>query len=251
MLASPSIVDLNADLGEDCGDDLAMLDVVTSANVACGGHAGDDATMRATCAAALARGVVIGAHPSYADRDNFGRVRLDVDAAALRDQVTRQLVALRRAAADVGAEVAYIKPHGALYNATVTDAAHAGAVVAAVAEVLPGSPVLGLPGSVLLRLAGAAELPTVAEAFADRAYASDGSLVSRSEPGAVLTDAEAVAARVVTMVRDHVVVSLDGHSVPLTPRSVCVHGDTPGAVALARRVRQSLEAAGVTLRPFA
>ncbi|MCW2744284.1 MAG: putative lactam utilization protein [Mycobacterium sp.] len=249
-------VDLNADLGEGfgpwrMGDDAALLDVVTSANVACGFHAGGPSIMRATCDAAVARGVAIGAHVSYRDLEGFGRRPLDVPAAELRDQVAYQLGALDAVARAAGGRVAYCKPHGALYNRIAVDAEQAGAVVGAVAGFAPGLPVLGLPGSVFLDLAARAGLVPRGEAFADRGYTAEGRLVPRAQPGAVLHDPAAVVARSVAMARDRKVASVDGAEVAVDAVSLCVHGDTPGAVELARAVRAALEDAGLAVAPFA
>ena len=249
-------VDLNADLGEGfgvwrLGDDDALLGVVTSANVACGFHAGDPATMRRVCTRAAAEGVTVGAQVSYRDLAGFGRRFLDVEPAELADEVLYQLAALDGIARASGTDVGYVKPHGALYNAAVTHEAQAQAVVDAVVAYDPTLPVLGLPGSALLRLADAAGLTTVAEGFADRGYTPQGTLVSRREPGALVEDAGEVAARAVRMVVEGVVVAVDGTAVDLQVQSLCVHGDTPGAVGLARAVRTALEEAGVRLAPFA
>jgi 5-oxoprolinase (ATP-hydrolysing) subunit A len=244
----PAAVDLNADLGEGfgpwrMGDDAALLDVVTSANVACGFHAGGPSIMRATCDAAVERGVAIGAHVYY-------RV-LDVPVDELRDQVAYQLGALDAVARAAGGRVAYCKPHGALYNRIAVDAAQAGAVVQAVAAFAPGLPVLGLPGSVFLELAEQAGLAPRGEAFADRGYTAEGRLVPRAQPGAVLHDPGEVVARSVAMARDRKVTSVDGAEVGVDAVSLCVHGDTPGAVDLARAVRAALEDAGLVVAPFA
>lgn len=251
----PSI-DLNADLGESfgawrLGDDAAMLDVVTSASVACGFHAGDPLTMLATCRAAAERGVVVGAHPSYRDLAGFGRRFLDVSPEELTADVLVQLGALSAAARASGTRVAYVKPHGALYNAIVHHEEQARAVVAAVVAFDPALPVLGLPGSAFLAAAAEAGLRAVGEAFADRGYAADGTLVPRSAPGAVLHDADGFAARVVRLATEGVVRSVAGTDVPVRAESVCVHGDTPGAVAIARAVRAALTNAGVGLAAFA
>lgn len=250
------VIDLNADLGESfgpwvLGDDDAMLDLVTSANVACGFHAGDPTTLRRTVAGAAARGVVVGAQVGYRDLAGFGRRRLDVAPDDLEADVLYQLGALEAMCRVAGTRVAYVKPHGALYSTVAVDEVQAGAVVAAVAAYDPSLPVLGLPGSVLLRRAAEAGLTPVAEAFADRGYDADGRLVPRREPGALVHDPAEVAARVVRMVRDGVVVAVDGTEVPVDARSVCVHGDTPGAVAVATAVRTALAGAGVDLAPFA
>ncbi|KWX00061.1 hypothetical protein TH66_14020 [Carbonactinospora thermoautotrophica] len=248
-------IDLNSDLGEGfgvwrLGDDEALLDVVTSANVACGFHAGDPTVMRRVCARAVERGVVIGAQVGYRDLAGFGRRFLDVDPAELVNDVLYQIAALDGFARVAGGRVQYVKPHGALYNATVRHAGQAAAVVEAVRLYDPSLPILGLPGSELLRQAAQAGIPTVAEAFADRAYTPAGELVSRREPGAVIHDAEVVAARCVRMATTGEVEAVDGTVVKIEPRSICVHGDTPGAVAMARAVRVALTAAGVEVAAF-
>jgi UPF0271 protein len=248
-------IDLNADVGESfgawtLGDDDAMLHVVTSANVACGFHAGDPLTLRTTCRYAAERGVVVGAQVGYRDLAGFGRRFVDVPPDELAADVVYQIGALAAMARVAGTRVAYVKPHGALYNAIVTHEGQARAVVEAVAAVDRSLPILGLPGSVVLELAAHAGLRTVAEAFADRAYTRDGTLVPRSQPGAVLRDVDAVATRVVRLVRDGVVTAVDGREVAVDAESVCIHGDTPGAVRMARAVRSALEAEGVTIAPF-
>ena len=248
-------IDLNSDLGESygvwvLGDDEAMLDVVTSANVACGFHAGDPSTLRRVCAAAAQRGVRIGAQVSYPDLMGFGRRHIEVDPHELRDIVLYQLGALDGFAQVAGTGVAYVKPHGALYHASVAHAAQASAVVDAAREYDPSLAVLGSPGSALLRAADAAGLEPIAEAFADRAYSADGRLVPRSEPGSVLTEPAEVAARAVRLALEHEVVAIDGTVVKLAARSICIHGDTPGSVELALAVRAGLEVAGVGIHPF-
>jgi UPF0271 protein len=248
-------IDLNADLGESygawtLGDDLAMLEVVTSANVACGSHAGDPLTLRRTCAAATDRGVTIGAQVSYRDLAGFGRRFIDVHPEDLYADVIYQLGALDGIARVTGSRVAYVKPHGALYNAVVHHEVQASAVVEAIADFDASLPVLGLPGSVLLRLAQDAGLTTVAEAFADRAYTPEGSLVPRTERGAVLDDADEVAQRVVRLVTERTVTAVDGSEVTVEADSVCVHGDTAGAVTMGLAVRRALTDAGVDLAPF-
>ena len=250
MSGRSPVVDLNADLGEGVTDDEALLAVVSSANVACGFHAGDVATMRAVCRLAVEADVTIGAQVSYRDRAGFGRRELDIAAPQLYADVAEQLAALDDAAEESGAVVAYVKPHGALYNRSVRDEDQAGAVVAAVRD-HGGLPVLGLPDSRLLALARRSGLRSVPEAFADRAYTPDGALVPRGTAGAVLTDPAVVAARAVRIATTGVVESISGSPVRTPARSICVHGDTPGAVRIARRVRAALEAAGVTVRSFA
>ena len=248
-------MDLNADMGEgfgswSMGDDSALLDVVTSANVACGFHAGDPSIMRRVTAEAVERGVAIGAHVGYADKPGFGRRFLDIEPAALRDEVVYQIGALDAFARIAGDRVRYVKPHGALYNTIGHHVEQATAVVAAVAEYDKTLPVLGLPGSVWLRLAEEAGLTAVHEAFADRAYTPEGTLVSRREAGSVLHDADEIAARCTAMATGQPIRDSSGGSLLVDPTSICVHGDTPGAVDIARRVRGALGGAGVTLRPF-
>jgi UPF0271 protein len=242
-------VDLNSDLGEGfgiwtLGDDDALLEIVTSANVACGFHAGDPSTMRRVCARAVDLGVRIGAQVSYRDLAGFGRRRIDVDTATLTDELRYQIGAL-----SAFGPIAYVKPHGALYNTAAVDPAHAAAVVAAATA--HRLPVLCQPGSVLAGLAAEAGLRVVGEGFVDRGYLPDGRLVPRGTDGAVLTDVEAVSERAVGMARDGEVVAVDGSVLRLPFESLCVHGDTPGAVAMASAVRAALLAAGIALTPFA
>lgn len=253
--ANVSAIDLNADLGEgfgiwSLGDDEAMLDLVTSANVACGFHAGDPSTLRRVCQAAADRGVAIGAQVSYPDLAGFGRRFIDIDPAELRDAVLYQLGALDAFAQVAGTGVAYIKPHGALYHACVTHRAQAEAVVAAAHEYDPALAVVGLPDSHVLTIADAMGMEFVPEAFADRAYLPGGGLVPRSEPVSVITDPALAAARAVRIATDHSVVAIDGSVVSVFARSICIHGDTPGAVALARAVRAGLDDASVGVYAF-
>lgn len=248
-------VDLNSDLGEGfgpwrLGDDEGLLDVVTSANVACGFHAGDPPTMRRVTARAAATGVVVGAQVSYRDLAGFGRRFLDVAPDELTDDVVYQLGALDAFCRVTGDRVRYVKPHGALYNACVQHVAQAAAVVRAVRQYDPSLPVLGLPGSALLRQAEAAGLQPVAEGFADRGYTPEGHLVPRSCAGALVTDEDAVVERAVRMATQGTVVAVDGTELAMPVRSICVHGDTPGALALATRVRDALADAGLPPAPF-
>ncbi|WP_030167161.1 LamB/YcsF family protein [Spirillospora albida] len=249
-----AVIDINADLGEgfgiwELGDDLALLDVITSANVACGFHAGDPLIMRRVCAAAVARGVTIGAQVSYRDLAGFGRREMDVAAPELTAEVLYQLAALDGIARTEGGRVAYVKPHGALYNRVARDPEQAAAVAAAVRAYDPALPLLTLPGSAVHDVADG--LTVVAECFADRAYTPSGALVSRRRPGAVVHDPAAVVKRAVRMAVEGTVEAVDGGEVVLNARSLCVHGDTPGAVTLARAVRSALSAAGVALEAFA
>lgn len=233
------------------GDDEAMLDLVTSANVACGFHAGDPSTLRRVCGMAAERGVAIGAQVSYPDLAGFGRRFIDMNPHELRDAVLYQLGALDGFAQVAGAGVLYVKPHGALYHACVTHPAQAEAVVAAAHEYDPAMAVLGAPGSYLLEFADDMGMEPVAEAFADRAYLPDGRLAPRSDPGAVLTNPAAVAAQSVQIARDRQVTATDGSLVSVEARSLCLHGDTPGAAVLARSARSALDAAGVGVYAFA
>ncbi|WP_135458900.1 5-oxoprolinase subunit PxpA [Mycobacterium sp. DL99] len=248
-------VDLNADLGESfgawkLGDDEAMLGLVTSANVACGFHAGDPTLLLRTCREAAARGVRVGAQVSYRDLAGFGRRFIDVTPEDLTADVIYQIGALQGIAHVAGTTVTYVKPHGALYNTIVSHPEQAAAVAAAVAAVDAGLPVLGLSGSAFFEEAGRRGLRTVAEAFADRAYQPDGTLVSRRDPGAVLHDASEIAERVAGMVMRRHVTAVDGSVIPVTVESVCVHGDSPGAVEITTAVRERLSAEGVTLSAF-
>jgi UPF0271 protein len=250
------VVDLNSDLGEGfgiwkLGDDEALLDIVTSANVACGFHAGDPNILRRVCDAAVSRGVSIGAQVSYRDLAGFGRRSIDVDAATLTNDVIYQIGALDGFARVAGSRVRYVKPHGALYNRTVHDEQQAAAVVAALVAYDPTLPLLGLPGSELLRHAEQAGLRTVTEAFADRGYTAQATLVPRSQPNALLHDAAEVAQRMVHMLVTGRLQSVEGTEVAVSARSICVHGDSPGAVAMAVAVRKAMAEAGVEIRPFA
>ena len=249
-------VDLNADLGEGFGiwhltEDDALLEIVSSANVACGFHAGDPSVLRRVTAAAAERGVVVGAQVAYRDLAGFGRRFIDVPPADLVDDVLYQIGALDAFAKVAGTRVAYVKPHGALYNAIVHHAEQAAAVAEAVRLFDPSLPVLGLPGSEWLRQAEAVGLRPVREAFADRAYTPSGTLVSRREPGSVVHDPDEVVHRCVRMATEGVVVAVDGSEVKVSPESICLHGDTPGAVEIGRRVRAALVDAGVRVGSFA
>ncbi len=248
-------IDLNADLGEGfgawrMGDDEGLLSVVTSANVACGFHAGDPSIMARVCERAFALGVVVGAHVSYRDLAGFGRRDLRVAPAALRDEVLYQIGALEAVARAAGGRVAYVKPHGALYHRACAEPDAAAAVVDAVSAAGGGIGVLGLPDSALLRAAVGAGLPAFAEGYLDRAYEAGGELVDRSCPGAVLEDAGEISARALRMVIDGEVTARSGERVGMRVASLCAHGDTPGALASVRAVREALEAAGVRVRAF-
>ncbi|WP_431245495.1 LamB/YcsF family protein [Leifsonia xyli] len=252
----PSSIDLNSDLGESfgawtMGDDAALLRVLSSANVACGFHAGDASTMLATCREAAANGVTVGAHVSYRDLAGFGRRAMEVPAGELRDELLYQLAALAGLARVAGTAVRYVKPHGALYNRIVADEAQARAVVDAVLAFDPSLALMGLAGSAIERAADEAGVRFVREAFVDRGYRADGTLVPRAEAGALLSDEAEIAARAVRMVTDGTVTAADGSEVSVGVDSLCVHGDTPGAVAMALAVRDALATAGIRVEPFA
>lgn len=253
-------IDLNADLGEGMGSDDALLRAVSSANVACGAHAGDDATMRRVCDVAVERGIIIGAHVAYPDRAHFGRRAVDIEPDALADEVVAQISRLARHALAAGGRVDYVKPHGALYHRVAVDEDQAGAFVRAMAYFDSTGPeptgragklgLLGMAGSLALEYAEATGLPVATEAFADRAYRADGSLVPRSEDGAVVHDPDVVTARSLAIAAGEPIEAIDGSQVTVTARSLCVHGDTPAAASLAARVRVHLEGAGVTIVPW-
>lgn len=252
-------IDLNADLGEgfgvwSLGDDDALLQVVSSANVACGFHAGDPSIITRVCRTAAQRGVCIGAQVSYRDLIGFGRRALAMDPEDLTADVTYQIGAVWALAQAAGSAVRYVKAHGALYNTAAIDESVAGALARAVAQTpIDGTPlpILCLPGSVLARVAAEMGLTVVAEAFADRGYAPDGTLLPRSQPGAVIDEPEVVAARCLRLVAGDGIVAVDGTVLDIRAQSVCLHGDTPGAVALAHAVRDALTGAGVAIAPFA
>lgn len=251
----PSI-DLSSDLGEGfgiwrLGDDDGLLELVSSASVACGFHAGDPGIMRRVCRRAGCRGVAVGAHVAYRDLAGFGRRAMDVPPEVLTDDVVYQIAALDGFARLAGTRVRYVKPHGALYHRIVGDPVQAAAVVDAVRAYDPGLVLLGLPGARALELAARAGLATAVEAFADRAYLPDGTLAPRGTPGAVVTDPDEVVRRCVAMAAGDPVPALDGTPIPVRADSLCLHSDTPGAVDLARRVRTALLDAGLTIVPFA
>jgi 5-oxoprolinase (ATP-hydrolysing) subunit A len=246
-------IDLNGDVGEsfgayEIGDDAALIPILTSANIACGFHAGDPGVMRATVALAREHGTAIGAHPGFPDLVGFGRREIRATPLEVEDFVAYQIGALAAITAAQGARLAHVKPHGALYNMAARDAELADAIARAVAAVDPSLKLFGLPGSKSLEAARRHQVRAVSEAFADRAYRRDGSLVPRSEPWAVIDDEEVVVTRAVAIARDRVVFAADGTRVPLDVETICVHGDTPGAAVLASRIRQALGDAGIQVR---
>ena len=249
-------IDINSDLGESfgawsMGDDDAMLDVVTSANVACGFHAGDPAGILRTLKAAAARNVAIGAHVAYPDKVGFGRRNMDLASDELTADVIYQIGALQGLAKAAGTSVRYVKPHGALYNTIAHDRRQALAVIAAIRAIDPTLTLVALAGSELIEWARNEGLQCIAEAFADRAYTPQGTLVSRREPGAVLHDPQLVAQRMLRLVQDGTLEAIDGTLTRIQADSICVHGDSPAAVAMARELRRVLELANLSLQPFA
>jgi 5-oxoprolinase (ATP-hydrolysing) subunit A len=246
-MSDRTFVDLNADVGEGCGHDVSLMPLISSANIACGLHAGDDGTMREAVRLARDHNVAVGAHPSFPDREHFGRREMQLSAEDLQECIVAQVRTLADVAAAAGARVRHVKPHGALYNMAARDETLAEAVVAAIARVDPSLAVFGLAGSALVKAALRIGLQSVSEAFADRAYRADGSLLPRDQPGSVLHDTTAVAARAVAMARDGSVVAVDGRRIRVQADTICIHGDTPGAPALARMIRDSLVSAGIAV----
>ena len=243
-------VDLNADVGESAGtssggEDAALMVSITSASVACGFHAGDPGRMRATVALAREHGVAVGAHPGFPDPEGFGRRALQFAPRDVEDFVVYQVGALAAIAAAEGVRLQHVKPHGALYNMAVKDTALADAVARATATIDRSLILFGLPGSEIVAAGTRAGLRTACEAFADRAYGADGTLVPREEAGAVMHDPDTVCRRAVLMAHDRVVVTTGGTRIPLIVDTICVHSDTPGAAELARQIRAALRAAGV------
>ncbi|WP_404289446.1 LamB/YcsF family protein [Glutamicibacter arilaitensis] len=249
-------IDLNSDVGESfgnwvMGDDAAIFKSVSSANVACGFHAGDPTGIAQTCRDAVSAGVTIGAHVGYRDLAGFGRRFLDCSATELADDVLYQLGALQALARAAGSRITYVKPHGALYNTIVHHEVHAQAVIDAIRAFGDDLPVLLLPGSVALAKAEAAGLRPVAEAFADRNYTPDGTLVSRREANAVLHDSVQVTENMIRLATEGTIKAVDGSIIQMPAESICVHGDTAGSVAMAAAVRAGLESAGVQIKSFA
>lgn len=243
-------VDLNADVGEGMADE-ALLAYVTSVNVACGFHAGDPTTMDQTVASALARGVRVGAHPGFADRENFGRVPVEMPADAIENMVLYQVGALDGFVRSHGGALSHVKPHGALYHQAAEFPDVARAIAEGVRRFNPAIVLVGAVGSMLLEAGREAGLPVAAEAFADRRYLPDGTLVPRGRPEALLTDPEEAAAQAVSLARDGFATASDGTRLRLRPDSICLHGDTPGAAAIARRVCERLREEGVRIAPVA
>jgi UPF0271 protein len=246
-------IDLNGDVGEsfgayEIGHDAALIPMLTSVNIACGFHAGDPGVMRATVALAREHGAAVGAHPGFPDLVGFGRREMKATPSEVEDLVAYQIGALAGIAAAQGVRLTHVKPHGALYNMAARDMSLADAIARAIATVDSSLKLFGLPGSKSLEAAQQRHVQAVSEAFADRAYRRDGSLVPRHEPGAVIQDEEVVVSRAVSIARERTVIAADGTPVPLDVQTICVHGDTPGAAALASRIRKALSDAGIQLR---
>jgi UPF0271 protein len=246
-------IDLNSDLGEGAGHDAEIMPLITSANIACGGHAGDERTMRETIELALKHGVAIGAHPGYPDRANFGRNPMNMDPLALIEEVAGQIRALTEVADAAGAKVTHVKAHGAMYNQADNDTGIARSIASGIFDDARGADLLvfAAPRSKMLEAARAMELRVAREGFVDRAYEPDGTLRSRKLPGAVHTDPKAVAAQALSFIRDGGVRAHDGSFIALEVDTLCFHGDTPGAPAIAAAVRDALAREGVTVRPAA
>ena len=248
-------IDLNSDLGEGygpwaMGDDAAMLGLVTSANIACGGHASDPETMYQTLRLAAQNGVIVGAHPGYNDPLGFGRRVIPMAPAEVGRMIAAQIGSLRGVASLAGTRVAYVKPHGALANLAADDCAVADAIAAAVKAISPDLALLAISGTELEHAARAAGLTVFSEIFADRGYLPEGRLVPRSKPGAMIHDPEAAVARLLTFLETGLMPVIGGDPIPLAAQSICVHGDSPGAVEMARHIRTRLSAAGVTIAAF-
>jgi UPF0271 protein len=248
-------IDLNSDLGEGAGTDARLMPLITSASIACGAHAGDGNTMRDAVALAVTHGVAIGAHPGYPDRENFGRIPLDMEAKALIDEIARQIGLLRTIVDASGAKLRHVKAHGALYNQAERDLNIAEAIAIAVSQDRQRTGervvVFAPPGSAMLQRARAAGLPVAREGFIDRAYEPNGTLRSRRLPGALHTDPKVAAAQALSLVRDGGVRTFDGSFLELEVDTLCLHGDTPGAPEIASQVRRVLAEAGVQVRPLA
>ncbi len=243
------MIDLNADLGEGMGDDAALMAVISSCNIACGGHAGDEASMQAALALAKQNGVSVGAHPSYPDREGFGRRRIDISSEDLIRSLTGQVQALQRLAKGSEIEIKHVKPHGALYNEAAIDPGLADLVASLVADLAPEAALVGPPASRLYKAAMRRDLMFVGEAFADRAYQPDGQLVPRRIPGAILeADSERVEQALSIAVKGQVT-TLEGAVIALPAQTICLHGDSPGAVKSATKIRAALEAEGIRIRP--
>lgn len=241
------VVDINCDLGEDCGNDAELMKYISSANIACGFHAGDKETMRRTVDLALEHGVAVGAHPGYNDREGFGRVSIDLSHSELIGLVTVQVSSLGEICKSAGVRMKHVKPHGALYNQAAKDVGIAEAIAEAVKTIDPELILFGLSGSCSITEAQRLGLRTVAEAFADRTYTADGTLTPRTEPNALITDTEESLAQVIRMIREGIVISTTGETVPIAAETICIHGDGAHAVEFAIRIDRALTENGINI----
>lgn len=244
-------VDLNCDLGEGAGHDAELMPLISSANIACGAHAGDEATMRATVALAKRHGVAVGAHPGFADKENFGRKEQTLTEGEIHALVARQIRELQAVARELGVRVGHVKPHGALYNLAARDLPAARAIAAAVRQCDSRMRLVGLAGSTLVAEGRIATLEVGHEVFADRTYRPDGTLTPRDRPDALITDVAAAVAQVRRMIREGKVRATDGTDVAIRADTICLHGDGPHAVEFARAIWQGLKADGITVGPIA
>ena len=244
------VVDLNCDMGEGCGNDSELLEYVTSANIACGFHAGDKDTMRRTAEIAMEKDVAIGAHPSFPDRENFGRTKMNLSTEEVFDIVTNQVNAMQKICVDLGGSMHHVKPHGALYNMAADDAELANAISRAVKAVDPELIMYGLSGSYLITQAQKLGLKTASEVFADRTYTADGRLTPRSQTNALIADTDDATKQVVQMISTGTVTAATSETVPIMAETVCIHGDGPHAVEFAKALRTRLDQDGIEVRPF-
>lgn len=233
------------------GTQEALMPNLTSVNIACGGHAGDDETMRVTIVQAMQYGLAIGAHPGYPDRTNFGRLEVDMPVGELAESISKQVGSLAAVAAKAGARLVHVKPHGALYNQAAKNRALAAAIADAVARIDRGLVLMGLAGSVMLDVFREAGFPVAPEAFADRRYEPDGSLRPRRFEDALIRDPDAAALQALGIARDRRVVASNGAEITMAAATICIHGDTPGAPAIAAAVARTLRESGILLRPVA
>lgn len=240
-------IDINCDMGEGCPNDADLMDYVSSVNIACGAHAGDAEIMRRTVACAVEKGVAIGAHPGYADRENFGRFAIEMSHTEIYDLITEQLNTLKKIADDAGGEIGHVKPHGALYNQSARETDLAAVIAQAVFDIDPNLILFGLSGSVSITEAEKSGLRTASEVFADRTYRSDGSLMPRTEPNALIHDADAAISQVMQMINAGTVTATDGSVIPITADTICIHGDADNALEFATAIRRSLKAANINV----
>ena len=244
------LIDLNCDMGEGCGNDAALMKYISSANIACGFHAGDLDTMRRTVELALTHGVAIGAHPGYRDRENFGRTSASLSRAEVIDIISEQITALKNVCDELGAKLHHVKPHGALYNQAAKDRALAAAVADAVRGASPDLILYGLSGSFLISEAEALGLSAASEVFADRTYQTDGTLTPRTEPDALINDSQDAVAQALQMIQKQTVTATTGESISIRADTLCIHGDGEHAVAFAKEIRTAFEECGIAIQAY-